>query len=76
MIGIDDERLGETVCACLRLKDNVKKELTLKDVQDYCDGKLSKYKIPTTVYVLKQFPKTTSGKIQKFKLKEMLKTKN
>lgn len=68
VVGLPDERMGEIVCACLRIEDG--KAITQKDVQKFCDGKLAHYKIPSVVHVMKSFPKTTSGKIQKFKLRD------
>ena len=42
-----------------------------EDVQEFCRGKIARYKIPKYVFFIDQFPLTGSGKIQKFKLKEM-----
>jgi fatty-acyl-CoA synthase len=41
------------------------------DVREYCKDKISRYKIPKYVFFINEFPMTGSGKIQKFKLKEM-----
>ena len=38
---------------------------------DYCRGKISHYKIPKYVTFLKEYPMTASGKIQKYKLREL-----
>ena len=40
-------------------------------MQLFCRGKIARYKIPKYVFFIDQFPLTGSGKIQKFKLKEM-----
>lgn len=64
--GIPDERLGEEVGAFVRLKDN-SKPLTSDEVKDFCQGMLSYFKIPRYVVVVDEFPRTLSGKIQKFK---------
>ena len=45
--------------------------MTAEDVQLFCRGKIARYKIPKYVFFIDQFPLTGSGKIQKFKLKEM-----
>ena len=45
--------------------------MTPEDVQLFCRGKIARYKIPKYVFFIDQFPLTGSGKIQKFKLKEM-----
>jgi fatty-acyl-CoA synthase len=46
-------------------------QMTAEDVQLFCRGKIARYKIPKYVFFIDQFPLTGSGKIQKFKLKEM-----
>lgn len=69
VIGIPNTRLGEIVCACVRVKNN--RVLNLKDIQSYCQHKIAKFKIPEFLFVTNNFPKTISGKIQKFKLKEL-----
>lgn len=71
MIGLPHERLGEEVCACLRVrKDAI---VTLETVVGFCKGKISFFKIPSQVRIMNDFPKTTSGKIQKMKLVEQFK---
>lgn len=72
IIGLEDERLGEIVCACLRIKEG--KSLTLNELKEYCTGKIADFKIPAVLHILKDFPKTMSGKIQKFKLQEQIKS--
>lgn len=58
--------MGEEVGAFVRLKDNTK-PLTREQVKDFCKGKLSHFKIPRYVVIVNEFPRTLSGKIQKFK---------
>ena len=41
------------------------------DVRDFCDGKIARYKIPKYIFFVDEFPMTGSGKIQKFKLKDV-----
>ena len=48
--------------------------MTAEDVQDYCRGKISWYKIPKYVHFTDQYPMTASGKIQKYKLREQAAT--
>ena len=42
-----------------------------EDVRDFCRGQISNYKVPRYVMILEAFPLTASGKIQKYKLREM-----
>lgn len=64
-----DERMGEEVCALLRLKDQTK-QLTLEDVKQFCKGNLAHFKIPKYTLIVNEFPKTPSGKIQKSRFAE------
>jgi len=45
--------------------------MTEQDVKDYCNGKIARYKIPKYIAFVDAFPMTASGKIQKYKLREM-----
>ncbi|KAB0802825.1 hypothetical protein PPYR_05011 [Photinus pyralis] len=74
VIGLAHERLGEEVCACVKVRDGA--ELTLDRIQEFCEGVLSKYKIPTQLRIVDKFPKTQSGKIQKFLLKRQFESDN
>ena len=46
-------------------------EMTESEVQEFCRGKIANYKIPRYVRFVESYPMTASGKIQKFKLREM-----
>lgn len=67
--GIPDEKYGEIVGAFIKVKKDA--SLTQEMVQEFCRGKIARYKIPKHVIFVDDFPKTASGKIQKYKLKEM-----
>lgn len=67
--GVPSEKYGEAVGAFIILKEG--SSLTAEDVQDFCKGKIARYKVPKYVFFLKEFPMTGSGKIQKFKLKDL-----
>lgn len=70
VVGTYHERLGEEVCACIKLTSGT--TVTLEEVKNYCKGKLSYYKIPTRIEIMDSFPKTLIGKIQKSKLTELV----
>ncbi len=72
IVGFPDLRLGERACAFVVLRDM--STFTLKDLQDYmAASKVAKQYWPEKVEVLDQLPVTPSGKIQKFKLKDIAK---
>lgn len=45
----------------------------MEAVAEHCKGKLARFKIPSQIRIVDQFPKTASGKIQKFKLVQQFK---
>jgi len=65
-----DEKWGETPCAFVELKPGV--SATADEIIAWCKGKLAGYKVPRHV-VFTEIPKTSTGKIQKYKLREMAK---
>ena len=67
--GIPDERLGEAVAAAIRL--NERETLNAEEIREFCEGKLARFKIPRDIRFVDSFPMTASGKVQKFKLREM-----
>ncbi|MGE5546389.1 MAG: acyl-CoA synthetase [Solirubrobacterales bacterium] len=68
-----DEKWGETPCAFVTLKEGA--AVTEKDIMDFCRTKLAGFKCPRTV-VFGGLPKTSTGKIQKFVLREMARKLN
>ncbi len=66
-----DEKWGETPCAFVELRPGVAAP-TAEAVIDYCREHLARYKVPRHV-VFGEIPKTSTGKIQKFKLRETAK---
>ncbi|GAB0099947.1 acyl-CoA synthetase family member 2, mitochondrial [Sergentomyia squamirostris] len=69
VVGVPDERLGEEMCAFVRLKTD-HQDCSPQQIKDFCQGKISYFKIPRYIEIVTEFPKTVSGKIQKFRLQE------
>jgi fatty-acyl-CoA synthase len=67
--GIPSEKYGEEVGAFIIQSDNA--SLTADIVRDFCRGKIARHKIPKYVLFVEEYPLTGSGKIQKFKLKDI-----
>jgi fatty-acyl-CoA synthase len=63
-----DEKWGETPCAFVELKPS--EMVSADELIAWCRGHLASYKVPRTV-VFTELPKTSTGKIQKFRLREM-----
>ena len=68
VVGTPSAKYGEEVAAFIILKDGAL--LTEEEVLDFCRGRISRYKIPTHVFFVDDFPMTASGKVQKYKLKD------
>jgi 3-(methylthio)propionyl---CoA ligase len=65
-----DDKWGETPCAFIELKPGA--QATTDELMQWCKKHLASYKCPRYV-VFAEIPKTSTGKIQKFKLREMAK---
>jgi 3-(methylthio)propionyl---CoA ligase len=66
-----DEKWGETPCAFVELKQDAK--TTEKEIIEFCRGHLARFKAPRAV-IFGELPKTSTGKIQKFVLREKAKS--
>jgi fatty-acyl-CoA synthase len=67
--GVPDRKYGEQVMAAVKLKEGV--TCSEEEIRDFCKGRIANYKIPFYVRFVDEYPMTASGKIQKFKLREM-----
>lgn len=68
VIGVPDERWGESVKAVIMLRDG--KTATVEEIREYCRGQLASYKIPSSVDFVNEVPRTPSGKILKRELRD------
>ena len=71
VVAMLDAKWGETPCAFIEKRPGA--EVTEAEIIDYCKKKLARFKCPSRV-VFAELPKTSTGKIQKFRLREMAKT--
>jgi fatty-acyl-CoA synthase len=67
--GVPDRKYGEEVMAAIRLKEGA--SATEEEIRSHCLGRIADYKVPRYVKFVEEYPMTASGKIQKFKLREM-----
>lgn len=70
VFGIPNEKLGDEVAAAIKLKPG--ENSSFKEIQSFCKGKIASFKIPSTICFTEIFPTTASGKIQKYKLRELM----
>ncbi|MCW5593534.1 MAG: acyl-CoA synthetase, partial [Burkholderiales bacterium] len=68
-----DPKWGETPCAFIELKDGA--STTEEEIVEYCKSRMARFKIPKKV-VFGPLPKTSTGKIQKFLLRERAKSRS
>ncbi|MBZ2170522.1 AMP-binding protein [Nitratidesulfovibrio sp. SRB-5] len=69
VVGVNSRKYGEEVGAFIIPKPGV--EMAPEDVRDYCRGRIAWHKVPRYISFIDAYPMTASGKIQKFKLREM-----
>lgn len=69
VVGVPSRKYGEEVGAFIVLKPDA--DLDPEDVRDFCRGRISRFKIPKYVTFVNGYPLTASGKVQKYKLKEI-----
>ncbi|MDB6089751.1 MAG: AMP-binding protein [Gammaproteobacteria bacterium] len=73
VIGVPDQKYGEEVMACIRLRDGTA-PMTVDALRAFCEGRLARYKIPRYLRVMNSFPMTVTGKIRKVELREEAKS--
>jgi fatty-acyl-CoA synthase len=69
VIGVPDDRYGEELCAWVIARPGA--ELDEDSVREFCRGQLAHFKVPRYVMFVDEFPMTVTGKVQKFKMREM-----
>ena len=69
IVGLPDERFGEEVCAWIRLKPGA--TVGEEDIKTFCRGQVAHFKVPRFWRFVESFPMTVTGKVQKFRLREM-----
>lgn len=70
VVAVPSQKYGEEVGAFIILRDG--QTIAEEEVKDFCRGKIARHKIPKYIFFVDAFPMTGSGKIQKFKLRDLL----
>ena len=75
VIGGPDASYGEEVCACIVLRDDVREneseDALREELTAFALANIARHKKPKYFWFMDEFPMTASGKIQKFKMREM-----
>jgi len=69
VFGVPDELYGEEVMAWIQL--HAGETATEQDLRDYCEHQIAHYKIPKYIWFVDEFPMTVTGKLQKFRMREI-----
>ena len=69
VIGVPDTRYGEELCAWVKLRPGA--TLSLDELREFCTGQIAHFKIPRYLRITGEFPMTVTGKVQKFKMREV-----
>jgi len=69
VVGIPDEKYGEEVMAYVELKEG--EGITPEELFEYYHHRISWHKLPKRIEIVDEFPLTASGKVQKYRLREM-----
>ncbi|HEY6389817.1 MAG TPA: AMP-binding protein, partial [Bryobacteraceae bacterium] len=67
VVGLPDAKLGEVVAAWIRLKEAADEN----EIREFCRGRIAHYKIPQHFRFVDEFPMTVTGKVQKFRIREI-----
>ncbi len=69
VFGVPHEYFGEEIMAWVRL--NAGQAATEQEIRDFCQGEIAHFKIPKYIWFVKEFPMTVSGKLQKYRMREI-----
>jgi len=72
VVGVPDTRYGEELCAWIIAKPGT--QPTEDGIRAFCQGQIAHYKVPRYIRFVNEFPMTVTGKIQKFKIRDEMKT--
>ncbi|MGH7127395.1 MAG: AMP-binding protein, partial [Planctomycetaceae bacterium] len=70
IVGVPDPKFVEDIAAWIRLKEGA--TATEDEIRRYCKAKLAHFKVPKYVRFVTEFPQTVTGKIQKFRIREIM----
>ncbi len=69
VVGIPDARYGEEIAAWI--KCHAGHSVSDEQLRDYCKGRIAHFKVPRHFILVEEFPMTVTGKVQKFRMREL-----
>ena len=70
VIGVHDEKFGEEVCVWVRLKEG--EQMSEDEIRAFCKDRIAYFKVPRYIRLVDDFPMTVTGKVQKFRMREIM----
>jgi fatty-acyl-CoA synthase len=70
VFGIPDPKFVENVAAWVKIRDG--QQITEDEIRAFCKKSLAHYKVPRHIRLVQEFPQTVTGKIQKFRMREIM----
>ena len=70
VFGIPDAFYGEEIMAWIKL--HAADNCTVEEIQNFCKGEIAHFKIPKYIWFVDEFPLTVTGKLQKFRMREIV----
>ena len=71
VVGLPDEERGQTVSAFIVLRDGAGSPELMKELQDFVKKEIAPYKYPRRVQFVAELPRTATGKLQRYRLREL-----
>ena len=69
VVGVPDPKYGEELCAWIKLHEG--ETASEDEIHNFCQGEIAHFKIPRYLKFVDDFPLTVTGKVQKFKMREI-----
>ncbi len=69
VFGVPDDYWGEEIMAWIILYQG--RQVSVEEIRDFCGASLAHFKIPRYIHFVDQFPMTVTGKVQKFRMRQM-----
>ncbi|MBI3474066.1 MAG: AMP-binding protein [Candidatus Solibacter usitatus] len=69
VVGLPDRKLGEVLLAWIRLAPG--ESAAEEEIREFCRGRIAHFKVPQHIRFVESFPMTVTGKVQKFRIREM-----
>jgi fatty-acyl-CoA synthase len=70
VFGVPDKKYGEQVCAWIQLREG--ETLSKQEVIEYCHDQITHFKVPRVIRFVDEYPMTVTGKIQKFRMRDVM----